>query len=337
MIGQYKMVAKIATLLALSMAFLAGCSANLEAVLPTARPTLTAVPPTNTRIIPTNIPTSTAPVFVPPTITPGPSPTPLFLVPATSVGGAPAPTTAAVLPGSLQIEYFTANKQTVAIGETVTLFWSMRGVDSGIIYRLDEERKRIQSWDVPRVGSLQVDVTNDQGEVATFLLFIGNNNVFAEQTVSVQAGCVLTWFFSPGPGGCPPAPAASTIMVQQAFEGGFMFWVQAQGRIYVLFNEGRAPRWESFTDAYQDGQPESDPSLSPPEGRSQPIRGFGLLWRTNQGLRERLGWATAPEQAYDGQIQGEATTAGGIAYLRDKEGGVIALEEGGNAWRRIGG
>jgi hypothetical protein len=32
----------------------------------------------------------------------------------------------------------------------------------------------------------------------------------------------------------------------------------------------------------------------------QPVRGFGLVWRSNQPIRDALGWATLSEAQYDG-------------------------------------
>jgi hypothetical protein len=46
---------------------------------------------------------------------------------------------------------------------------------------------------------------------------------------------------------------------------------------------------------------ESDPSIVPPEGYYQPVRGFGKLWR--EELRSALGWALAPERSYTAQYQ----------------------------------
>ena len=76
--------------------------------------------------------------------------------------------------------------------------------------------------------------------------------------------------------------------------------------IYVLYyadslqNNGEVG---IFADTYADGDPESDPSIVPPAGLLQPIRGFGKVWRENQAVRDRLGWAVAPEQGYDAAYQ----------------------------------
>ena len=36
--------------------------------------------------------------------------------------------------------------------------------------------------------------------------------------------------------------------------------------------------------------------------RQQPIRGFGKVWRDHEGLRDKLGWATAKETAQPAEI-----------------------------------
>jgi len=55
---------------------------------------------------------------------------------------------------------------------------------------------------------------------------------------------------------------------------------------------------ERFDDAFREGSPESDPRYAPPAGKQQPVRGFGLVWRANPGVREALGWALDKEQGY---------------------------------------
>jgi len=59
--------------------------------------------------------------------------------------------------------------------------------------------------------------------------------------------------------------------------------------------------WWRITDTWQEGESESDASLVPPDGLSQPVRGFGKAWRNNGFVREALGWANGPEQFYTSQ------------------------------------
>jgi hypothetical protein len=63
------------------------------------------------------------------------------------------------------------------------------------------------------------------------------------------------------------------------------------------------------------------------------VRGFGLVWRARPGVRDRLGWATVPETAYEGQTQGDPGTT---YYLRARDGGVVELTGAGSAWRLFG-
>ncbi len=98
-----------------------------------------------------------------------------------------------------------------------------------------------------------------------------------------------------------PTPTIGEIQVaEQLFQRGRMFWVQPTGQIWVLAltGEGRGA-WTIYPDTYEDGtDPEVDAALVPPDGLLQPQRGFGKLWRTNQDVRDALGWATTPEFGY---------------------------------------
>lgn len=111
-----------------------------------------------------------------------------------------------------------------------------------------------------------------------------------------------------------PTPTVTDISAAfQPFERGFMIWLGDRHRIWIAAcctsTIPLGGRWLSFEDAFQDGMPERDPSLVPPPGLYQPVRGFGLVWRTlsdyayGGSLRELLGWATAPEQGYTAHVE----------------------------------
>jgi len=87
------------------------------------------------------------------------------------------------------------------------------------------------------------------------------------------------------------------------FENGHMLWRPDIGLIYVLFeNPWKPGGWGAFVDTYQPSDPDSDPTLVAPtpmpgpDGKvySQPLGRFGKLWRGNDWLREKLGWALVP-------------------------------------------
>lgn len=97
-----------------------------------------------------------------------------------------------------------------------------------------------------------------------------------------------------------PTPTLSQIQVaEQVFEHGRMMWIQPRKQIWVMIDDGTGKgQWSTFDDVYQDGESEFDPSLVPPEGKFQPERGFGKLWRENQTLLDTLGWGLTPEFGY---------------------------------------
>lgn len=97
-----------------------------------------------------------------------------------------------------------------------------------------------------------------------------------------------------------PTPVVSQIQVaEQVFEKGRMFWLQPVDQIWVMVvtREGGGD-WSVYQDTFEEGELESDPSLTPEAGFQQPERGFGKLWRENPNVREALGWAITPEFGY---------------------------------------
>jgi hypothetical protein len=70
-----------------------------------------------------------------------------------------------------------------------------------------------------------------------------------------------------------------------------MYWRETTRQIYVLRSDRAV---QIVPDSWQDGQPQDDPGLIPPNGLLQPIRGFGLAWR-NGGMLNTIGWASRSE------------------------------------------
>jgi hypothetical protein len=111
--------------------------------------------------------------------------------------------------------------------------------------------------------------------------------------------------------GCPlPYPPFDKELpiqtAHQRFEHGTMLWISRttylrETLIYVFFADGT---FQQFEDTWREGQPVSG-GESPPRGRYEPQRGFGKVWREGTGarVRERLGWALAPEAGGPGAYQ----------------------------------
>jgi len=107
--------------------------------------------------------------------------------------------------------------------------------------------------------------------------------------------------------GCPTAGVYGLRLVSEAFQTGIMFWRETKD-IYALstLNLSKGAPQDSFwhtPDSWTDSIPASDPTLKPPAGTTQPVRGFGYAWRSNAAIRNGLGWAIDSEQQYNGYWQ----------------------------------
>jgi hypothetical protein len=91
--------------------------------------------------------------------------------------------------------------------------------------------------------------------------------------------------------GCPLEAANQPTLIMQRFERGRMFWRDTR-QIIVISDTGQFWR---VADSWDESQPSDDPSLTPPAGLNQPVRGFGLVWRNDSNVQSALGWAVGPE------------------------------------------
>lgn len=308
---------------------------------PTVPPSPTATPVEVAVFSPTELPTSTlVPTATRPPrgpATAGPSPTsplrPTFTPAPPTLTATPPPTEF-----GFNIEYFTTISQTIAPGDNVTLAWSVIGAEEIVIYRLGLEGEREREWPVQqREGRITVSTNPASRETAEFVLVAQRGSRIAEEVLSIEVNCAAEWFFSPAPEGCPSLPPEPSLQVEQRFEGGRMIWVATTRTIYVLFNDDQQPRWIRVPDTFEEGEPERDDSFVPPPGLSQPVRGFGKVWRTNPTVRDRLGWAVEPEAPYDGVLQAVGFSDSPTAiYMRTRDGGIVELLSGGRNWQFLG-
>ncbi len=99
--------------------------------------------------------------------------------------------------------------------------------------------------------------------------------------------------------GCP-LRVLMTAVAWQPFEGGEMLWRQDLSLIYMLSDSGD---WQVMGDKWREGDLDFDPAIVAPNGRYQPVRGFGKVWREAEGVRETLGWGLSEEVGFEVQIQ----------------------------------
>ncbi len=317
---------------------LAACGAAAQPTIVTLAPSATPTPDhTSTAVAlaatPTVTPTATP--TEPPPVDPDAEPTRIV---APTFSPVPVLHTATVAPtlAGLAVDYFTTDVPSVMPGENVTLYWSVRGADRAQIYRLDEEGERIWRWDVAAEGRLTVATRDTDRTAAGFLITAEAGGATVEERLLIPLTCDEPWFFTPPPDACPVAPPVVSTEAEQTFERGRMIWVEERDMIYVIFEDGGSPGWAQYPDNFEEGMPEQDENLVPPPGLSQPVRGFGLVWRSTPRVQERLGWATTPEVPFEGLLQTDSANPGtATLYLRMRDGGILALDAATNTWEML--
>jgi hypothetical protein len=141
------------------------------------------------------------------------------------------------------------------------------------------------------------------------------------------------WFFNNLAQECAGAPL-NTWASFEPFEHGAMVFIAEGGHTYVLLDDGSLFKpYQEVIDPDPHALPAPDPSLVPPAGLFQPTLGFGKFWRGlvpgTDWVRQRLGWATAPEVGYSALWQ--CNTASGDAdrcYFTGPRDQVVALTRG---------
>lgn len=300
---------------------------TLTAPTPAALSTLTAL------LLPTLTPTSEVPLPSPTlaAATAAPSPTlvsPTLTAPPPSIPPQPSPPAAPV------VYYFQADVVEADPGDTVTLSWATAGASSVAIYHLFDGRLGEPHWEVGAQGSVTYAIPSEERNAATFMLFAQTPpHPAVTARLTIQLRCTGAWFIAAPPAVCPQAPPLYSPAAEQPFEHGVMLWVGELDRIYVLYADD-SPAWSAFVDEFDEGEPADDPTLTPPAGLYQPVRGFGRVWRSQPGVRDRLGWATAPEAGYVTTWQTTSYTRYNQVYLRGLDGGVYHLHPEGSRWEK---
>ena len=300
-------------------------------------PTPTAAIPATPTLTSTRAPTASA------TPTPTATPTPSAestLSEAEGPRASPTPT-ATLIPSPTPapepvIAYFRANVTEADTGDTITLEWASSGGAMATLYHLMPSGQLGQWWEVEPSGSMDYAIPAESRNWERFVLFVLDDaDRVAQATLTVILRCPDSWFFSPAPDECPSSPPILTDGAEQHFEHGLMLWNRAEGWIHVLFDDGLQPAFKTFLDEWDEGEAELDPGIVPPAGLYQPVRGFGLVWREETGVRDRLGWAVDQEQGYPTATQRTSRYKYNVTYIKALDGGVWELGPEGSEWRHI--
>jgi hypothetical protein len=251
----------------------------------------------------------------------------------------PAYPTAALQPGSsAEIASFTAYPTTVNRSGAVTLTWSLRGTGGVVIEESIPNvtgAVAVVNADSPQ-GTTTVYTPDYAAYTIQYTLWTANRSDSASVTVNIH--CPYTFFFGETDA-CPQNPATTVSAAYQRFEGGTMIWRSDTGEVIVLFEDGGFQTGQEvhYPPENYSGQPDPLPSEMPPLDRVIPSSGFGKVWANFPGVRDRLGWALAPEQPYTAQAQSVAIyrdpQPAFATYLTLPDGHIVGLGFG--TWQII--
>ena len=235
------------------------------------------------------------------------------------------------------IVQFEANVTEADPGQTITLTWHTTNTTEVTLFHLLPTGQFGEFWEVTAVSAMTYTISISARNESRFLLMAGNSQgVFVQAGVTIHLTCPHEWFFVPGPDSCAAQAPLWSPAAEQSFEAGTMIWIEAFNLIYVLFADEQQRQWQAYPDEWQEGDPIDDPSLEPPPDRYQPQRGFGLVWREQPEVKERLGWAILPEVGYETAVQ---TTAYGkyndLYILAADESHVWRLGPEGSQWEKF--
>lgn len=235
-----------------------------------------------------------------------------------------------------QILSFTANVDIADPGETITLSWETNHADTVTLYHLVGGVFG-SFWNVDPTGSMTYTISSSSRNYETFALYASNDDFpYASASLTLPLTCPFSWFFTPEPGVCPQEAALRSASAEQQFEHGVMIWVGEEDRIYVLFDDTMyTDGWAAFEDIWEEGDPVDDPSIVPPPGLYQPQRGFGLVWREQPLIRERLGWALAPEVGGETAVQRTSYYKYNHTYLKAIDNNVWHLFPERSDWEKF--
>ncbi len=118
--------------------------------------------------------------------------------------------------------------------------------------------------------------------------------------------------------GCATDAERETFAAEQAFQGGYAYRRLDTGAVYVLFADGS---WQEYAAAWDgESQGVAPTGEAPPAGLYAPEGALGGLVGERPTLRDRLGWATSEERAFQGAVQ---SFEGGVMLWSNSRGVLV--------------
>ncbi len=310
---------KLSTLfIGLTFLLLAACQPQEEAaalptiaVLPSLTPsnTPTTTPSATSTNTPTNTPTATPTATFTPTLTPTSTITstftltPTFTLTATNtVTNTPVPTSTPTntntpvptnTPPAPQILSFNANATNVTANTSIMLVWSTQS-DSARIDVMNAQGQVIQNFNVVPSGSLPVTVPGNIGTLVVYRLVVFRGSAQDTRSVPITVQCSTVWFFgnqyAPPNSGCPTGPQTTGTGAFQAFERGFMIYINDSNRNTIYGAQNQDARFITYANGW-DGTTTYTCFGTPTSGFVAPQNMFAWAYcKTNAPIG---GWSTS--------------------------------------------
>jgi hypothetical protein len=155
-------------------------------------------------------------------------------------------------------------------------------------------------------------------------------------TLAVDSRFAAAWNQYTDQLGCPLNQAHTHEAATQGFERGALLWRIKPDQVYVMYNSGQLEFYpmSAYPESVRQNPPGGDPSINPPAGFQQPVRGFGLIWRDNPQVREGVGWALEGENRADWFYGFEAQDFVGGTIIHECRMGIRVLLSSG-VWIKI--
>jgi hypothetical protein len=221
----------------------------------------------------------------------------------------------------------------------VTLAWNAPSAASVGITRLSEEGDiflATEALDLPAQGSIDLQVPDEYIESVKYYLGArGVGGALSRAYVTVGIICRYERQIAPR---CP-LTQDQVWAAYEPFERGYMVWRSDTREIYVLATLGGGEdegRYEVHKDSWHEGDP-VEFSGTPPSGLYAPVRGFGHVYANQPPVRERLGWALAPEVGYTMLVEtipgGSGRYPGRSIYFTLPDNRVVNLYPFASTWK----
>jgi hypothetical protein len=209
-------------------------------------------------------------------------------------------------PSVPQILWIDAAPNPVTAGSTLTVSWTVTGCELAIIEFYDSSNPSapfVLLQDLPLSGTASVTVPATIGGNVQITIWAANRWYYYSPVPMYERVVQQTIVV-----GVLPLTGQTdyTQAAYQKYERGFMIWRADVGRVIVFWGDQGGPITTYEQNEY--GVLPDNPITYVPPDRVRSINGFGKVWGNYQSVRDGIGYALGPEEAYTLTVVRSAST-----------------------------